>query len=574
MSEVSDVRVCYTKSGLPRFVIEITHDELNKYKIVKGPDPDEVKRSALSIAAQWDEAWVRIHDRSAAKERAREKTEEAARATRNLNEILLHTLNVNDIVDWNRLKNNSDCHVAKPRKPGLPPKPAPCNIPREPQSTDLVYWGKKTLLDYLIPKRYSRRQQCQRAKYLLDLARYEKEKAVAIERTNAGIRAYNETTVALQKRYEANIREWELQRSQYLEERDVQNATIDRRRDQYRQRHPDAILDYCEIVLGNSQYPEIFPKQFDLDFDSSTKILIVDYQLPRPDDIPTLVEVRYVQSREEYSENHMTDAQHRKLYDHVVYQTVIRTLHELFEADVANGLASVVFNGFVHTVDRRTGLDVEACIVSVHATKENFAGLRLDRIDPKACFQKLKGVGSSSLHSLAAVAPVMAMNKEDRRFIESYSVSGTLNEGVNVASMDWQDFEHLIRELFEREFANVGAEVKVTQASRDGGVDAVIFNPDPIHGGKTVIQAKRYTNVVGVAAVRDLYGTLMNEGANKGILVTTATYGPDAYEFAKDKPITLLNGSNLLHLLLKHGHKAHIDLREAKKALSCEQEER
>ena len=39
------------------------------------------------------------------------------------------------------------------------------------------------------------------------------------------------------------------------------------------------------------------------------------------------------------------------------------------------------------------------------------------------------------------------------------------------------------------------------------------------------------------SAVRDLYGTMMNEGANKGILVTTAGYGPDAFTFAKDKLI-------------------------------------
>ena len=75
-----------------------------------------------------------------------------------------------------------------------------------------------------------------------------------------------------------------------------------------------------------------------------------------------------------------------------------------------------------------------------------------------------------------------------------------------------------------------------------------------------------------VSAVRDLYGTVVNEGANKGILVTTAEYGPDAYNFATDKPITLLNGSNLLHLLNKHGHHAKIDLKEAKKILA-EQEE-
>ena len=132
--------------------------------------------------------------------------------------------------------------------------------------------------------------------------------------------------------------------------------------------------------------------------------------------------------------------------------------------------------------------------------------------------------------------------------------------------MDWEDFEHLIREIFEREFTASGGEVRVTQASRDGGVDAVAFDPDPIRGGKIVIQAKRYSHTVGVSAVRDLYGTLMNEGATKGVLVTTSDYGPDAYEFANGKPITLLNGANLLHLLGKHGTKAHINLVEARLA--------
>ena len=134
--------------------------------------------------------------------------------------------------------------------------------------------------------------------------------------------------------------------------------------------------------------------------------------------------------------------------------------------------------------------------------------------------------------------------------------------------MNWQDFEQLIRELFELEFNQSRGEIKITRVSRDGGVDAVAFDPDPIRGGKIVIQAKRYTNVVGVSAVRDLYGTVLNEGATKGILVSTADYGPDAYSFAKDKPITLLNGNNLLHLLQKHGHKAKIDLKEAKEILN------
>jgi restriction system protein len=202
--------------------------------------------------------------------------------------------------------------------------------------------------------------------------------------------------------------------------------------------------------------------------------------------------------------------------------------------------------------------------VSVQTNKSEFSRLNLENVEPKACFRALKGVGSSKLHSITPVAPLLVMNREDKRFISSYDVAGQLDDRFNLAAMDWEDFEHLIREVFAMEFNQAGGEVKVTQASRDGGVDAVAFDPDPIRGGKTIIQAKRYTNTVGVSAVRDLYGTVMNEGASKGILVTTSDYGPDAYEFAKGKPLVLLTGGNLLHLLEKHGRKAKIDLKEAK----------
>lgn len=131
--------------------------------------------------------------------------------------------------------------------------------------------------------------------------------------------------------------------------------------------------------------------------------------------------------------------------------------------------------------------------------------------------------------------------------------------------MDWQDFEHLIRELFEKEFTGRGAEVKITQASRDRGVDAIAFNPDPIHGGKYIIQAKRYTNTVDVSAVRDLCAVVRKEGASRGILVTTSTYGADAYAFANNEPVTLLNGAELLGLLSKHGYNFRINLLEARR---------
>ena len=73
-----------------------------------------------------------------------------------------------------------------------------------------------------------------------------------------------------------------------------------------------------------------------------------------------------------------------------------------------------------------------------------------------------------------------------------------------------------------------------------------------------VIHAKRYPHTVGVSAVRDLYGTILNEGASKGLLVTTSGYGPDAFNFAKDKPIELIDGGGLLYLLNEIGVEARI----------------
>jgi restriction system protein len=75
-----------------------------------------------------------------------------------------------------------------------------------------------------------------------------------------------------------------------------------------------------------------------------------------------------------------------------------------------------------------------------------------------------------------------------------------------------------------------------------------------------VIQAKRYRHTVDVSSVRDLFGTVQNEGASKGILVTTSGYGPASFEFASGKPLELIDGSNLLYLLAEHaGIKARID---------------
>lgn len=66
-----------------------------------------------------------------------------------------------------------------------------------------------------------------------------------------------------------------------------------------------------------------------------------------------------------------------------------------------------------------------------------------------------------------------------------------------------------------------------------------------------------------MSAARDLYGTMQNERANKGILITTSHYTSAAREFAKDLPLQLIDGAGLLSLLeTEAGVVAKIDFPE------------
>jgi restriction system protein len=123
---------------------------------------------------------------------------------------------------------------------------------------------------------------------------------------------------------------------------------------------------------------------------------------------------------------------------------------------------------------------------------------------------------------------------------------------VNIQSARVVNIRPAPTTLITNLFGKMGLEIRQTRPSRDGGVDCVAYDSRPIFGGKVIIQAKRYKNTVGVSAVRDLFGTMQNEGASKGILVTTSGYGKASFEFATNKPMELLSGSNLLFLLKEH----------------------
>ncbi len=108
-----------------------------------------------------------------------------------------------------------------------------------------------------------------------------------------------------------------------------------------------------------------------------------------------------------------------------------------------------------------------------------------------------------------------------------------------------REFEHLTERLYH----SMGYETWLTQPSRDGGRDIIAKIDDGARHEFLLIECKRYTDTVDVGIVRELYGVVNSEKANRGVLVTSGKFTPDAKNYADDNSMQLIDGDKFVLLL-------------------------
>lgn len=343
--------------------------------------------------------------------------------------------------------------------------------------------------------------------------------------------------------------EYELSQTAAKRDLDSQHQEIDKIKIEIDLNNADAIRVYYSYALEAFERVDDSLDESKLAYIPESKQLVIEYNFPTIDIVPAVGQYKYVKQSDSISEVPRPINARKQLYSSVIAQETLRVIYTIFTLDVRDQIDTIVFNGYIDTVDPGTGRSVRPCVITLRTSKDEFQSLNLSKVDPIMCLKTLNASVSKSPADLAPVKPILEFNMVDPRFIQEQDVLSGLEERTNLMDLTPGEFESLITNLFQK----MGLETKLTQASRDGGVDCVAYDPRPIFGGKVVIQAKRYKDTVGVSAVRDLYGTVQNEGASKGILVTTSGFGKAAFDFADGKPLELLSGSNLLYLLETYG---------------------
>jgi len=121
-----------------------------------------------------------------------------------------------------------------------------------------------------------------------------------------------------------------------------------------------------------------------------------------------------------------------------------------------------------------------------------------------------------------------------------------LRQNIDIAwlnGLSWQEFERMVAQVYRQQ----GFQVEITGGGgSDGGVDLVLTGGNQ----RWLVQCKRWREFkVGVKPVRELYGVMAAEGAQHGVLITSGIFTEEALQWAKGKPLDLVDGAQCAAML-------------------------
>jgi restriction system protein len=403
-------RIRWRSFGPFATVIQLSNKTLQKQVATRGLDLFELAERVLHVAEQWagvandtpvkspssgrDSAILEKKTRvEQGKALAAARTNEAQAVLSGLQSTLTHALGRGPRLNWDRLEVRSGFRRPSPdewRVPRPDPNAQKYQPPPRPDANWAGYGPQFSLLDWIFPSRKQFKLAESRRVYDGDLDFWLRASSSLASQHEADLKVWQ----GADNRYARTLAYWQASQRAFSSYLECHNTAVSALRSQYEAGDKLAVVPYCELVLANSDYPGFIPREWEVDFNPETGILVVDLGLPAPQDLPTIKDVKYVQSTDALVEKHLSEAEQTRLYDDLVYQILLRSIHELLDADRMKALSAVVINGFVRSVDKATGKDVTACIASVQADRGTFAAINLARVDPKLCFKQLRGVAA------------------------------------------------------------------------------------------------------------------------------------------------------------------------------------
>jgi len=379
-------------------------------------------------------------------------------------------------------------------------------------------------------------------------ARHEQQLAQARANYEQAVRLWRDREAERQRLLGDRMAEHEKRLDRARAQVEAHNQRLDHLARDVAARDRTAVESILNLLLERVPLPDDFPRRAEVTFNPTSEQVVVRVQLPGRDAVSTVKGYRYIQVRDEIQPIPNAAKDIDKAYRSVIAQVALLVLRDLFDGD--RRLASVALNGHVDAVNPGTGQAEYPCLISLNVDRESFEQLVLAQVQPDVCLRHLRAIVSPHPYELEAIAPILDFDRSKYSFVAGLDAVSTLDSRPDLIQMHPTAFEHLVTQLFE---AMDNMEGWTTEQNYDDGVDAVVFNKNPLVGGLSIVQAKRYKNAVGVNHVRELAGAMEEKRAGHGILVTTAWFTPRTWQKAREHGrIELIDGSRLVYLIKEY----------------------
>ena len=179
-----------------------------------------------------------------------------------------------------------------------------------------------------------------------------------------------------------------------------------------------------------------------------------------------------------------------------------------------------------------------------------------EQIPAFAEFAKVKPKGTAP----KAKTPVVVEEKTPTDLMnEAFaSINDDLVEDLlsKLHNIDPQRFEQIVIDLLVKMGygGNFEDAAQVTKYRKDDGIDGVI-KEDKLGLDKIYVQAKRWAGSVGKPQIHGFIGALSEQGANKGVFITTSKFSSEARAFKpkSDVKVILIDGEELCHYMIEYG---------------------
>ncbi len=412
---ISTISSNYNRRGeVSSYEVDITIRELALHKVCKSSDLEILKNKIEKTLEDWGKKYEK-HQKNESlqhtESQAKQLNEDLEKLKEEFSNVLRYTLDVDDTVDWDSLKCLKPFSV----------KPSSLFSESGIKSCDYIEFdsdGRPLAFKNIIKPEeplydvFFRSHNWLVRTFMRSSIKHNFELRITEWKSRCELCAKD--NIKREETFRLVLGFYEKKRLTYLTDQDKSNELVEIAKSKYMGGNEKSVEEYCDMVLANSKYPEVLNMSWKVNYNSDNKTVVIDYFLPSPKDLPLVDSYKFIKSKNEIETKSLPASKAKELYNSLLFQICIRSIHEVFEADLGGHVGVIAFNGIVTSTNPGTGNVDENVIMSVLSKKDEFLKINLRSVVAEETFRHLGGISGKSLFDLTGIAPILSVKKFDK----------------------------------------------------------------------------------------------------------------------------------------------------------------